>query len=179
MRRRSRGAAEQAVPVQQMIAASRAIGRSKFDIPDIPLPKQPEIAQLAESFNIMKHSMAQQMTTLQEKNEIERELHRQKTEALELQNRMERSRLQQLRSQIDPHFLFNTLNVIQQMAGTEKSRSRAEGGSGIGLALCARIANAHGAKLEITSTEHVGTTVTIAVPEVLPSEREADNDTQS
>ena len=106
-------------PVQQMIAASRAIGRSEFDIPDIPLPKQPEIAQLAESFNIMKHSMAQQVTTLQEKNEIERELHRQKTEALELQNRMERSRLQQLRSQIDPHFLFNTLNVIQQTAGTE------------------------------------------------------------
>ena len=54
-----------------------------------------------------------------------------------------------------------------------------DGGSGIGLALCARIAGAHGAKLEITSTEHVGTTVTIAVPEVLPNEREADNDTQS
>ena len=69
----------------------------------------------------MKHSMAQQVNTLQEKNEIERELHRQKTEALELQNRMERSRLQQLRSQIDPHFLFNTLNVIQQMAGTESA----------------------------------------------------------
>ncbi len=107
-------------PVQQMIAASRAIGRSEFDTEDIPLPKQPEMAQLAESFNIMKHSMAQQVTTLQEKNEIERELHRQKTEALELQNRMERSRLQQLRSQIDPHFLFNTLNVIQQTACTEK-----------------------------------------------------------
>lgn len=107
-------------PVQQMIAASRAIGRSEFDTEDIPMPKQPEMAQLAESFNIMKHSMAQQVTTLQEKNEIERELHRQKTEALELQNRMERSRLQQLRSQIDPHFLFNTLNVIQQTAGAEK-----------------------------------------------------------
>ena len=61
----------------------------------------------------------------------------------------------------------------------DKSRSRADGGSGIGLALCARIAGAHGTKLEITSTEHVGTTVTIAVPEVLPSEREAYNDTQS
>ena len=108
-------------PVQQMIAASGAISRSEFDTPDIPLPKQPEIAQLAESFNSMKHSMALQVTTLQEKNEIERELHRQKTEALELQNRMERSRLQQLRSQIDPHFLFNTLNVIQQTAGTEKA----------------------------------------------------------
>ena len=106
-------------PVSQMIVASRAISRSQFDTPDIPLPKQPEIGQLAESFNRMKHSMAQQVSTLQEKNEIERELHRQKTEALELQNRMERSRLQQLRSQIDPHFLFNTLNVIQQTAGTE------------------------------------------------------------
>ena len=93
-------------PVSQMIEASRAISRSQFDTPDIPLPKQPEIGQLAESFNRMKHSMAQQVNTLQEKNEIERELHRQKTEALELQNRMERSRLQQLRSQIDPHFLI-------------------------------------------------------------------------
>lgn len=69
--------------------------------------------------------------------------------------------------------------VTEAFYMVDKSRSRAEGGSGIGLALCARIAGAHGAKLEITSTEHVGTTVTIAVPEVLPSEREAYNDTQS
>ena len=69
--------------------------------------------------------------------------------------------------------------VTEAFYMVDKSRSRAAGGSGIGLALCARIAGAHGTKLEITSTEHVGTTVTIAVPEVLPSEREADNDTQS
>ena len=69
--------------------------------------------------------------------------------------------------------------VTEAFYMVDKSRSRAAGGSGIGLALCARIAGAHGAKLEITSTEHVGTTVSIAVPEVLPNEREADNDTQS
>ena len=63
--------------------------------------------------------MAQQVNTLREKNEMEQALHQQKTQALELQNRMERSRLQQLRSQIDPHFLFNTLNVILQTAGQE------------------------------------------------------------
>ena len=106
-------------PVQQMIGASREVTRGEFDSPDLPAPRQPEMAQLTEAFNHMKHSMAEQVTTLREKNEMERELHRQKTEALELQNRMERSRLQQLRSQIDPHFLFNTLNVIQQTAGTE------------------------------------------------------------
>ena len=73
----------------------------------------------------------------------------------------------------------NQKKIFDPFFRVDKSRSRAAGGSGIGLALCARIANAHGARLEITSTEHVGTTVTIAVPEVLPSEREADNDTQS
>ena len=108
-------------PVQQLIGASREVTRGVFNSPDLPVPHQPEMAQLTEAFNHMKHSMAEQVTTLREKNEMERELHRQKTEALELQNRMERSRLQQLRSQIDPHFLFNTLNVIQQMAGTESA----------------------------------------------------------
>ena len=101
-------------PVQQMIGASRDIVAGKYDAPDVPIPGGGrEIVQLTDAFNKMKHSMAQQMNTLQERNEMERELHRQKTEALELQNRMERS-------QIDPHFLFNTLNVIQQTASTEK-----------------------------------------------------------
>ena len=108
-------------PVQQMIGASRDISQGGYDTPDVPVPRQDEMGQLADAFNRMKHSMAEQVNTLREKNEIERELHRQKTEALEMQNRMERSRLQQLRSQIDPHFLFNTLNVILQTAGTEKA----------------------------------------------------------
>ena len=108
-------------PVQQMIGASRDISQGSYDTPDVPAPRQDEMGQLADAFNRMKHSMAEQVNTLREKNEIERELHRQKTEALEMQNRTERSRLQQLRSQIDPHFLFNTLNVILQTAGTEKA----------------------------------------------------------
>ena len=108
-------------PVQRMIEASRKVTEGRYDAPDLPVPRQDEMGRLAEAFNQMKHAMAQQVSTLQEKNDIERELHRQKTEALELQNRMERSRLQQLRSQIDPHFLFNTLNVILQTAGVEKA----------------------------------------------------------
>ena len=92
-------------PVQEMIGASQAVVRGELDTPDIPVPRQDE--------------MAQQVNTLREKNEMEQALHQQKTQALELQNRMERSRLQQLRSQIDPHFLFNTLNVILQTAGQE------------------------------------------------------------
>lgn len=113
-------------PVQQMIAASQDIGQGKFDTPDVEVRRPDEIGQLAGAFNTMKHSMAKQVATLQEKNEIERQLHRRETEALELQNTMERSRLQQLRSQIDPHFLFNTLGVILRVADEENApRTRA------------------------------------------------------
>ena len=95
-------------PVQEMIGASQAVVRGELDTPDIPVPRQDEMGRLIDAFNRMKHSMAQQVNTLREKNEMEQALHQQKTQALELQNRMERSRLQQLRSQIDPHFLFIT-----------------------------------------------------------------------
>lgn len=106
-------------PVQQMIGASRAIGRGDFTAPDVTVRGENEIAQLAGAFNTMKHSMARQMNTLREKNEIERQLHRRETEALELQNTVERARLQHLRSQIDPHFLFNTLGVLVRVAEEE------------------------------------------------------------
>ena len=106
-------------PVQQMIAASQDIGCGEFDAPDVEVGRPDEIGQLAGAFNTMKHSMARQVATLQEKNEIERQLHRRETEALELQNTMERARLQHLRSQIDPHFLFNTLGVILRVADEE------------------------------------------------------------
>lgn len=108
-------------PMQQLITASQDIGHGNFDTPDVDVQHPDEIGQLASAFNTMKHSMAQQLATLQEKNEIERQLHRRETEALELQNTMERARLQQLRSQIDPHFLFNTLGVILRVADEEQS----------------------------------------------------------
>lgn len=48
----------------------------------------------------------------------------------------------------------------------DKSRSRAEGGAGLGLALCARIAELHQAELKIESVVGKGTTVTVILPAV-------------
>lgn len=70
-------------PVQQMIVASRAIGRGELDTPDVIVQQTDEIGQLAGAFNTMKHSMARQVNMVREKNEIERQLHRRETEALE------------------------------------------------------------------------------------------------
>ena len=51
--------------------------------------------------------------------------------------------------------------VTEAFYMVDKSRSRREGGAGLGLALCRRIAELHGGKLSIKSREGAGTTVTV------------------
>ena len=46
----------------------------------------------------------------------------------------------------------------------DKSRARAGGGSGMGLALCEKIAALHGGRLQIESVEGEGTAVTVRLP---------------
>ena len=56
-----------------------------------------------------------------------------------------------------------------------KARARANGGSGVGLALCADIAAAFGTKLEFTSTVGEGTTVALTLPKEVYAHEEADD----
>ncbi len=57
----------------------------------------------------------------------------------------------------------------------DKARARANGGSGVGLALCADIAAAFGTKLEFTSTVGKGTTVALTLPKEVYVHEEADD----
>lgn len=55
--------------------------------------------------------------------------------------------------------------VTEPFYRTDKARSRADGGAGLGLALCKRIAEAHGSSLEISSELGRGTTVSVELSE--------------
>lgn len=57
----------------------------------------------------------------------------------------------------------------------DKARARADGGSGVGLALCADIAAAFGTKLEFTSTVGQGTTVALTLPKEVYVHEEIDD----
>ena len=51
--------------------------------------------------------------------------------------------------------------VTEAFYMVDKSRSRREGGAGLGLALCQQIVQLHGWKLRIESTEEQGTRIVI------------------
>ena len=52
-------------------------------------------------------------------------------------------------------------NIMKAFYMVDKSRSRKEGGAGLGLAICGQIAKLHHARLEIRSREGEGTVVRI------------------
>ena len=54
--------------------------------------------------------------------------------------------------------------ITEPFYRTDKGRSRKEGGTGLGLALCKRIADAHGAELVFTSSPGKGTLAEVRFP---------------
>ena len=108
---------------------SKLLGEGKWDIPDIKEKGEAEIVYMAKAFNKMKHDMKNQVQLLEEKNTIQEALFKKEKESLSLQSLLEEERLQQLRSRINPHFLFNTLNIIKFSAhdeGAEKTEEMLE-----------------------------------------------------
>lgn len=62
-------------------------------------------------------------------------------------------------------------HIAEPFYRVDKARSRAEGGCGLGLALCSRIVRIHGAQLHFDSAPGRGTTVTVRFPREASAEK--------
>ena len=86
--------------------AAKEIGKGNLNYPDVEVRGSEEIENLAAVFNEMKHSMQTAVSVLEDKHRMEIELKEKENEAIEFESILEREKLQKLRSQINPHFLF-------------------------------------------------------------------------
>ena len=94
------------LPIQKLRDSMKSVQKGNFDIEDIEVISDNEIGSLTRSFNVMTHRI--------------RELMEQNVKEQEQKRKIE---LKALQSQINPHFLYNTLDTIYMLARMNKEET--------------------------------------------------------
>lgn len=110
-------------PISALAESAERITDGDYQIPDLPVIYDDEVGRLTRSFNLMKKSVEASIEHLNQRAELEAQLHQKELENLKMSQLLHESQYLALQSQINPHFLFNTLNVIARTAvrGTPKT----------------------------------------------------------
>lgn len=92
----------------------------------IPSIQEDEISELNNSIYEMQKRICEQFEILIEKKEVENELNQERIKNAETARWMKDTQLKNLQSRINPHFLFNTINIIDKMAFLEHAEKTSE-----------------------------------------------------
>ncbi|WP_203249011.1 sensor histidine kinase [Sporosarcina beigongshangi] len=95
-------------PIHQLTKAANELSRGHFN-QQIEVKSNDEIAFLAKTFNKMRININDLIVEIQQKALLEHELQQSKL-------LLKESQFKSLQSQINPHFLFNTLNTLSKKA---------------------------------------------------------------
>ncbi len=106
-------------PLYRLSDASKKIAENDFSGEDLVPVNPDEIGDLIRAFNKMKFATSEYITALEERRETLELLHAEEMQKISIENQLERTKFEALRNQMNPHFLFNTLNVIGGMANLE------------------------------------------------------------
>ncbi len=105
-------------PVLKLTQAAKELSRGRFDL-RVEVTSNDEISFLARMFDRMRININNLILEIREKAQLEQELQQSR---LILQE----SQLRSLQSQINPHFLFNTLDTLSKKAYLEGSEETSD-----------------------------------------------------
>ncbi|MDF1617283.1 sensor histidine kinase [Petrocella sp. FN5] len=103
-------------PIKNLASNSMKMASGDLDVEPMVIISKDEVGTLSDAFNIMSHNIRQYVDDLKEKVVIEKRLHEEELEVVRMEQLLRESQFEALQSQINPHFLFNTLNTISRTA---------------------------------------------------------------
>lgn len=106
-------------PLTELSRAAAEIGAGRYDAPPLAVRGQDELGTTALSFNLMQSQIRTTIQALEHQSEMEKHLRETEQQAAQMQRALREGRFAQLQSQINPHFLFNTLSTIAALAREE------------------------------------------------------------
>jgi len=113
-------------PLRRLAEAARAVGRGEYDH-ELPPPGQmDEIGTMAVAFSNMQESVRRAFEELKSKAAVEKNLMEEKVHVLDMEHKLKDAELLALQTQINPHFLFNTLSAGMQLALVEEADRTAD-----------------------------------------------------
>lgn len=103
-------------PLHKLAEAADEVANGNFEIGQIPVQSMDEVGIVTGAFNQMVESIRNYIEQLRLTMERENQL---KERELMMQSHLKDAQLKYLQAQINPHFLFNTLNAGAQLAMME------------------------------------------------------------
>ncbi|MDA8411635.1 MAG: histidine kinase [Treponema sp.] len=113
-------------PLSRLAEAARAVGRGDYGS-ELSLPSSSdEIGTTALAFTSMRESVRRSFEEVTSKAEVEKRLMEERMRVLDMSHKLKDAELLALQTQINPHFLFNTLSAGIGLAMSEDADKTAD-----------------------------------------------------